>query len=169
LETNIKIHKRNKGVFFHKTPQGFNITQAKSYAMKDISQYIKSGNIDFGEKNYLFREAEILKMPKNEELVVDTKILKKLPCIHNKEILSKSKITFETISKKELLLISTQSSKDTQREWLKFNEILNKNNVRYIYYKEKLINRYEIFWSKTNPYDIIEKKNSYNWKNWYEL
>ena len=169
METNIKIHKRNKGVFFHKTPQGFNITQAKNYAMKDISEYIKSGNIDFGEKNYLFREAEILKMPKNEELVVDTKILKKLPFIHNKEILSKSKITFETISKKELLLISTQSSKDTQREWLKFNEILNKNNVRYIYYKEKLINRYELFWSKKNPYDIIERKNGYNWKNWYEF
>ena len=169
METNIKIHKRNKGVFFHKTPQGFNITQAKSYAMKDISEYIKSGNIDFGEKNYLFREAEILKMPKNEELVVDTKILKKLPFIHNKEILSKSKITFETISKKELLLISTQSSKDTQKKWFDFNQILNKNNVRYIYYKEKLINRYEIFWSGINPYDIIEKKNSYNWKNWYEL
>ena len=169
METNIKIHKRNKGVFFHKTPQGFNITQAKSYAMKDISEYIKSGNIDFGEKNYLFREAEILKMPKNEELVVDTKILKKLPFIHNKEILSKSKITFETIRKKELLLISTQSSKDTQKKWFDFNQILNKNNVRYIYYKEKLINRYEIFWSGINPYDIIEKKNSYNWKNWYEL
>jgi hypothetical protein len=169
LETNIKIHKRNKGVFFHKTPQGFNITQAKNYAMKDISEYIKSGNIDFGEKNYLFREAEILKMPKNEELVVDTKLLNKIPFIHNKEILSKSKITFETISKKELLLISTQSSKDTQREWLKFNEILNKNNVRYIYYKEKLINRYELFWSKKNPYDIIERKNGYNWKNWYEF
>lgn len=169
METNIKIHKRNKGVFFHKTPQGFNITQAKNYAMKDISEYIKSGNIDFGEKNYLFREAEILKMPKNEELVVDTKLLNKIPFIHNKEILSKSKITFETISKKELLLISTQSSKDTQKKWFDFNQILNKNNVRYIYYKEKLINRYEIFWSGINPYDIIEKKNSYNWKNWYEL
>ena len=169
METNIKIHKRNKGVFFHKTPQGFNITQAKSYAMKDISEYIKSGNIDFGEKNYLFREAEILKMPKNEELVVDTKILKKLPCIYNKEILSKSKITFETISKKELLLISTQSTKEIQKKWFDFNQILNKNNARYIYYKEKLKNRYEIFWSGINPYDIIERKNGYNWKNWYEL
>ena len=70
---------------------------------------------------------------------------------------------------KELLLISTQSSKDTQKKWFDFNQILNKNNVRYIYYKEKLINRYEIFWSGINPYDIIEKKNSYNWKNRYEL
>lgn len=169
MKTNLEINKRNKGFFYHRTPRGLNISKAKNYAMRDISEYIKSGNVDFGEKNYLFCEPQIFRMKKNNELVVDIKKLDKLPFIHNKEILSKSKITFETISKKELLLISNQSSYETQRKWLEFNEILRKNNIRYLFYKEKSISRFELFWSGVNANDIVERKNGFNWKKWNEL
>ena len=166
METSIKINIRNKGFFHHKTPRGLNVTEAKSYALKDISDYIRNGNTDFGERNYISIEPEVLKMPKNEEIFVNEDCLNNLPFIHNKEISFYTKKTFKKNSINLENVIVKKSSEETHLKWVDFCNILRGNAVAYIFYNKNIVYKHELFWSGVNPHDIIERKKGYDWKYW---
>ena len=57
---------RNQGKFFHKVPKGINASLAKSYAAKDITEYV-SNNSDFGDRNYVNIESIVLLSIKNNQ------------------------------------------------------------------------------------------------------
>lgn len=195
MKTNIKIHESNKGFHFHKVPHGLNVTKTKSQAMKDISEYIRSGNTDFGEINYLPLEPLILKLPKNENLVVSEKKLKKLYFVHCKENI-RQKPTVE-IYVKEIFLqevfvkkILNGYERETfepnvfiynpnfiprkveistpkkQKDWANFVLELNKKGIYEIFKNGEEVFKYQLFWSGVSVEDIIERRYGYDWKNY---
>ena len=62
----IKKDRRNKGGYFHKVPSGTMSTEAKSFALRDISDYISKYK-DFGNRNYVHIEYIILYFIKNHK------------------------------------------------------------------------------------------------------
>lgn len=195
MKTNIKINERNKGFYFHKVPHGLNVSKTKSQAMKDITEYIRSGNTDFGEINYLPLEPLILKLTKNENLVVSEKKLKKLPFIHCKENI-REKPTVE-IYVKEIFLqevfcekIKNEKERETfkpnffiynpnfipkkveistpkkQKDWANFVLELNKKGIYKIFKNGEEVFKYQLFWSGVSVEDIIERRYGYDWKNY---
>lgn len=193
MKTNIKINERNKGFYFHKVPHGLNVSKTKSHAMKDITEYIRSGNTDFGEINYLPLEPLILKLTKNENLVVSEKKLKKLPFIHCKENI-REKPTVE-IYVKEIFLqevfcekIKNEKERETfkpnffiynpnfipkkveistpkkQKDWADFVLELSKKSIHKIFKNGEEVFKYQLFWSGVSVEDIFERKNGFDWQ-----
>ena len=66
MNLQIEKDKRNNGIFFRKSPYGLEISKAKQYALKDISNYILE-NCDFGKINYLPIESNVLISTKNNK------------------------------------------------------------------------------------------------------
>jgi hypothetical protein len=171
MKTNIKINERNKGFFIHKAPHGLNITKTKSQAMKDITEYIRSGNTDFGTMNYLPLERLILKLPKNENLVVSEKNIKKLPFIHCKENI-RQKPTVEIYVKEmsynewvnSTINISTPKK---QNDWFDFVLELSKKKIYKIFKNGEEVFKYQLFWAGVSVEDIFERKNGFDWNSCY--
>lgn len=193
MKTNIKIHESNKGFHFHKVPSGLNVTKTKSQAIKDISEYIRSGNTDFGKINYILIEPLILKLTKNENLVVSEKKLKKLPFIHCKENI-REKPTVE-IYVKEIFLqevfcekIKNEKERETfkpnffiynpnfipkkveistpkkQKDWADFVLELSKKRIYKIFKNGEEVFKYQLFWAGVSVEDIFERKNGFDWQ-----
>ena len=174
MKTNIKINERNKGFYFHKVPHGLNVSKTKSQAMKDITEYIKSGNTDFGTINYLPLESLILKLPKNENLVVSEKNIKNLPFIHCKENIRK-KPTVE-IYVKEIFIQKDSyhhtikfSTPKKQKDWFDFISELSKKRIYKIFKNGEEVFKYQLFWTGVSVEDIFEQKNGFDWQssNWW--
>jgi hypothetical protein len=169
MKTNIKIHKKNKGSYFHKVPHGLNVNKTKSQAMKDITEYIRSGNTDFGTINYLPLERLILKLPKNKNLVVSEKNIKNLPFIHCKENI-RQKPTVE-IYVQEIFWLESYSHKTQfstpkeQKNWLDFVLELSEKKIYKIFKNGEEVFKYQLFWSGINIEDIIERKNGFDFKS----
>lgn len=163
METSLKKDKRNKGFFYHKSPVGTNSIKAKSFASKDISDYIKNGNVDFGEVNYLSYESKILKLAKNEDFILNLDSINEIPFIHNKERLISKKIIDIRQFKRDLKLSDENSKLSTKKitdEWFNFCGLLYNKKI---FFKGKELYKYQLFWSGKIAKDIIERKNGYDW------
>jgi hypothetical protein len=173
MKTNIKINERNKGFYFHKVPHGLNVSKTKSQAMKDITEYIRSGNTDFGTINYLPLEPLILKLPKNENLVVSEKNIKNLPFIHCKENIRKKPIV--EIYVKEIFWKESYhhtiefSTPKKQKDWFDFISELSKKRIYKIFKNGEEVFKYQLFWTGVSVEDIFERKNGFDWQssNWW--
>jgi FkbM family methyltransferase len=122
--------------------------------MKDITEYIRSGNTDFGTMNYLPLERLILKLPKNENLVVSEKNIKNLPFIHCKENI-RQKPTVE-IYVQEIFWLESYSHKTQfstpkeQKNWLDFVLELSEKKIYKIFKNGEEVFKYQLFWSGIN-------------------
>ena len=194
MKTNIKIHERNKGFYFHKVPHGLNVSKTKSQAMKDITEYIRSGNTDLGTMNYLPLERLILKLPKNENLVVSEKNIKNLPFIHCKENIRQKptvEIYVKDIFLQEVFCEKIKNEKEResfkpnffiynpnfipkkveistpkkQKDWANFVLELNKKGIYKIFKNGEEAFKYQLFWSGVSVEDIIERRYGFDWNS----